>query len=70
MDYIVDSLTMNSWPTDYNSTLNRAHLTHDFPYKASHSFLALRKARQHLSTRLGTIHFKDEATNKNVRNIA
>ena len=70
MDYIVDSLTMNSWPTDYNSTLNRAHLTHDFTYKASHSFLALRKARQHLSTRLGTIHFKDEATNKNVRNIA
>lgn len=70
MDYIVDSLTMNSWPTDYNSCLNRARLTHDFPYKAGHSFLALRKARQHFSSRLGTIYFKDEATNKNVRNVA
>lgn len=68
--YIVDLLTLNSWPKHYNSQQNEAHLSHVFSLGGTLHSSCVRNTRGHFNTapgghfKQGNHHCKTQNTNK------
>lgn len=64
--YIVDLLTLNSWPKHYNSHQNEAHLSHVFSLGGTLHSSCVRNTRGHFNTAPGG-HFKQKSPLQNTK---